>query len=91
MRSSLFTFALVVLLSIGCSTISVKSDGSVRATAIGQATAQHCPEATPEKSEPDCTIVAGGSFSDGFVGLLKDFVKLPFALIVGAATAAAAP
>ncbi len=87
MRSPI-ALALVVVLS-ACSTISVKPDGSVRASAIGQATAQHCPEATPEEREPDCTIAAGGSFSDGFVNLLKDFVRLPFAALGGAAAAVA--
>ena len=88
MNKFLLIFGLVVL--FGCSTISVRPDGSVRALAIGQASAEHCPAATDEEVEkPGCTVAEGGSFSDGFIGALKDIVKIPFAMLAGAAAGVA--
>ncbi len=82
MHKPLLALALAVSLS-GCAYTHAKPDGTVRAAALGQATATHC----PADEEADCTIAAGGSLSDGLVSILKDLVRIPFRLIAGAAGA----
>ncbi len=63
--------ALALAVLIGCSTISVKPDGTVQATAIGQSSAEHClAEGT------QCTTAEGGPLSDGFVSAVGSFFSL---------------
>lgn len=81
----LITLLLVAALSNGCAFVNASPDGRLKAVALGQAKVEHCSEGG------ECVRVEGGMLSEGFTGLLKDLVRIPFAIIGGAAGAVAPP
>ncbi len=85
MRIWILTLAFILG---GCAYASVSTDGNIKTAALGQASAEHCPDAVEGEPAPDCTKANGGPLSDGFTSLLKDLITLPFKLIGGAVSAA---
>ncbi len=84
MRIWILTLAFILG---GCAYASVSPEGNIKTAALGQASAEHCPDAVEGEPAPDCTKANGGPISDGFTSLLKDMITLPFRVIGGAAAA----
>lgn len=85
-------FALIIMLT-AC---AVARAPGVTAVALGQGVATACPVDPPEGVAADdpgsgCVEAAGGSLSDGLIGVIKDAITLIPRMLGGALAAGANP